>query len=104
MIKKALITTIAFNAALCTVSSSVHAQQLCGPRQAVVDRLSNQYGETRRSMGLGTNNGVVEVYASDQTGTWTITITLPDGRTCLMAAGESYEDSVDPLRKTGTKI
>ncbi len=80
------------------------AQQLCGARDAVLNRLSTQYGETRRSMGLGANNGVVEIFASEETGTWTITITLPDGRMCLVAAGDSYEDTMDPLKTSGIGI
>ena len=77
---------------------------MCGSRDIVLDRLSSHYGETRRSMGLGANNGIVEVFASDETGTWTITITLPDGRMCLVASGESYEDAMDPLKTSGTAL
>ncbi|XDA97782.1 hypothetical protein AB1M95_16960 [Sulfitobacter sp. LCG007] len=63
----------------------------CAPREAVVDRLATGYGESRQSMGLGSNNAVVEVFASDETGTWTITVTTPNGLTCLVASGQSYE-------------
>lgn len=62
----------------------------CGPREHVVSRLASEYGESRRSMGLAANNRVVEVFASDDTGTWTITVTLPDGRTCLVASGQAF--------------
>ena len=76
----------------------VAAQQMCGQRTAVLERLANFYGETRRSMGLGGNNGVVEVFASEETRTWTITITMPDGRMCLLASGNFFEDAIDPLK------
>ncbi|WP_235962438.1 hypothetical protein [Jannaschia marina] len=69
----------------------------CGPRDAVVERLSGHFGETRRGIGIGTQNRVVEVFASDDTGTWTITVTLPDGRMCLVASGQSWEDRMDDL-------
>ena len=55
----------------------------CAPRDRVLDRLATTYGETRRSIGLSGEEGVVEVFASDDTGTWTITLTLPTGQTCL---------------------
>lgn len=85
-------------------ATATQAQSVCGPRDAVLERLSGHYGESRRGMGLGSNNGIVEVFASDETGTWTITVTMPDGRMCLVASGESYEDAVDPLKTSGTGI
>jgi len=56
-----------------------------------VQRLAEAYGETRQSMGLGAGNAVVEVFASDASGTWTITVTAPGGITCLVAAGQAFE-------------
>ncbi|WP_424942134.1 hypothetical protein [Aliiroseovarius crassostreae] len=66
-------------------------RQNCAPRPAVVERLTDTYGETRQSIGLATNNMVVEVFASNESGTWTITVTNPQGVTCLVAAGRSFE-------------
>lgn len=61
----------------------------CGARNDTISLLTDQYGETRRAMGLD-SRGIVEVFASDVTGTWSVTLTLPDGRTCLIAAGEHW--------------
>jgi hypothetical protein len=63
----------------------------CAPRDTVVERLAERYGESRQAMGLGANNAVVEVFASDETGTWTITVTSVSGLTCLVASGQAYE-------------
>ena len=68
----------------------------CAERQTVIDRLSGRYGERVQSMGLGANNGIVEVFASDETGTWTITVTMPNGITCLVASGQAYETITQP--------
>lgn len=73
----------------------------CGPREAVVERLASGYGETRQSMGLGANNAVVEVFASQDTGTWTITVTMPNGITCLVASGQSFEALAEALPPQG---
>ena len=73
------------------------AAATCGARGLVVARLASQFGETRRGIGLGTKDRVVEVFASDRTGSWTITVTLPDGRTCLIATGQDWEDRMDDL-------
>lgn len=76
----------------------------CGPRDQVVERLNQKYGETRRSIGLAGAGAVMEVYASDDTGSWTITVTLPDGRMCLVAAGHGFEPVDDPLPAAGRAL
>ena len=46
----------------------------------------------------------MELYAADDTGTWTITMTLPDGRMCRMASGSGYEDLREDLPAKGRKV
>lgn len=72
------------------------APRNCAPRPTVLERLADSYGETRQSIGLGSNNAVVEVFASVQTGSWTITVTMPGGTTCLVAAGDAFERLDEP--------
>ncbi|WP_413463814.1 hypothetical protein [Alloyangia pacifica] len=71
--------------------------QTCGPRDIVVARLAETYGESRQSIGLGSNNAVMEVFASDETGTWTITVTSTSGVTCLVASGLAFETLAETL-------
>ncbi len=78
------------------------AQQNCGPRQVVVERLQGHYGETRRSIGMATQGRVVEVFASAESGTWTITVTLPNGMTCLVASGQAFETLTEAPAPDGT--
>ncbi|MGB3243685.1 MAG: hypothetical protein WBB25_04085 [Sulfitobacter sp.] len=73
----------------------------CGPRETVVTRLADGYGETRQSMGLGANNAVIEVFASGETGSWTITVTQANGLTCLVASGEGFEQLAEALPPKG---
>jgi len=73
----------------------------CAPRDAVVHRLTSAYGETRQSIGLGANNQVVEVFASVETGTWTITVTTPKGLTCLIASGQAFEPVTEASPASG---
>jgi hypothetical protein len=73
----------------------------CAPRNVVVDRLAQRYGETRQSMGLGANNAIIEVFASDETGTWTITVTSANGITCLVASGQAFEALAESLPAAG---
>lgn len=87
--------------ALAAQQATAQNARNCGPRDAVVERLASGYGETRHSMGLGANNAVVEVFASQDTGTWTITVTMPSGITCLVASGQSFESLAEALPPKG---
>jgi hypothetical protein len=76
----------------------------CGSRDQVTALLADRYGETRRALGMAGEAAVMELYASDQTGTWTITLTLPDGQMCLMASGAGYEALTEELPARGERI
>ncbi|WP_298860386.1 hypothetical protein [uncultured Sulfitobacter sp.] len=84
-----------------TTQAVAQSQRNCGPREAVVERLASGYGETRQSVGIGSNNAMVEVFASDQTGSWTILVTMPTGVTCLVASGQSFEEVAEALPAKG---
>ncbi len=84
------MTMLGIGALLASASLS-QAQQTCAPRDQVIERLTSTYGETRQSIGLGQNNAMVEVFASTDTGTWTITVTTANGMTCLVASGQAFE-------------
>lgn len=87
-------------AALSSTASAADPQ--CAPRADVVAHLGQKYSETRRSMGLAANSTVMEIFASEVTGTWTITVTTPQGITCLIASGQSFEAVVDELPAKGS--
>ncbi|UWR21689.1 hypothetical protein [Sulfitobacter sp. S190] len=73
----------------------------CGPRASVVESLAERYGESRQSVGLGANSAMVETFASSETGTWTITVTMPSGLTCLVASGQAFETVTEALPAKG---
>ena len=68
----------------------------CDTRDRVLAYLADQYGETRRALGIAGEGAVMEMFASDATGTWTLTLTLPTGEMCLMASGIGYDGTVTP--------
>lgn len=75
-----------------TAGAAAEAQDAnCRERDALVALLAQRYGETRQAIGLSSATQMVEVFASDETGSWTITITRPDGIACMVAAGEHFE-------------
>ena len=72
---------------------------ICGQRDQIVAQLRTRFGEEVRATGLAGPTRIVEVFASDTTGSWTITVTSVDGTTSLMASGQHYEAT--PLRPAG---
>lgn len=72
----------------------------CAPRPQVLDILADRYGEGRRAIGIAADGSVMEIFAAP-TGTWSLTVTLPDGRTCLVASGTAFE-AMDETPPAGT--
>lgn len=98
--KKTTMTVIAALVATVLTAPSASAQSTsrnCAPREVVVQRLAERYGESRKSIGIGQEGTVMETFASEDTGTWTITVTMPTGVTCLVASGQSYETLAEVL-------
>lgn len=85
-------------------ASAQQTMQHCAPRAKVIERLTTRYGETRRSIGLGSNNAVMEVYASDESGSWPITVTMTNGVTCLVASGQAFEELAEVLPPRGDAL
>ncbi len=88
-------------AAFALLPGIARAAPQCAPRDMVAANLATQFGETRRIIGLAQDNTVMELYAAPETGTWTLTATLPNGTTCLVAAGSSFEATADTLPARG---
>jgi hypothetical protein len=54
--------------------------------------LERKHGETLRLSAYVDSLGImVEVYLSEDGGTWTIVRTLPDGTSCSFLSGSSFE-------------
>ena len=82
-------------------SSPAAAQEGCAPRAEVEAFLARDYQEQPIATGIANNGGLVEVFASPERTTWTLLITMPDGRTCMMAAGENWIASTQtPIAET----
>jgi hypothetical protein len=79
------------------ICTSVGAQEpaRCAPRDVQTGLLTERYGENPVAVGL-TPGGVVEMWANAETGTWTVTITKPDGVLCGIIAGLNFEAMAAP--------
>lgn len=82
---------IAAGLSSCYMSPATSQSRFCADRESVIERLAEDYNESRMTIGIGGNNLVVEQFANKDSGTWTILVTRPDGTTCLIASGLNFE-------------
>ena len=87
----AAIAASAFVATTFATSSASAAADLCTQRASMVKALANKYEEQRRGIGVASKSGVMEFYVSHK-GTWTMLMTMPNGMSCIMAAGRDWEE------------
>jgi hypothetical protein len=73
---------------------------VCDDRTTIVSSLSENYKETRNSIGLANSGSVVEVFSATD-GSWSMIVTRPDGTACLIAAGRNWESM---SQKNGQRI
>jgi hypothetical protein len=64
---------------------------MCGPRADFIEALKSKYSETGKALAIAGQVNLVEVFTS-KAGTWTILVTTPEGKSCIIAAGSSWED------------
>lgn len=65
----------------------------CAKRDRVVERLKTKYSESFAGGGLQASqskSSVVEVWASKETGTFTVILTTPEGMACIVATGTDW--------------
>ncbi len=72
------------------MSNAVGAQSNCAPHNEVVDQLAKKYGEAPVAIGVTSGGGLVEVLTTSDGTTWTMILSMPNGTTCLVAAGEGW--------------
>ncbi len=85
---------LAFGLFIGLMFPSLPAQALgCAKREQVVERLKTRYSEELTGGGLQatqTAQTIVEVWASKETGTFTVILTTPEGLSCIVATGTDW--------------
>ncbi|MGE0117247.1 MAG: hypothetical protein AB7S71_22900 [Dongiaceae bacterium] len=80
-----------------TLALAAAAPPYCAARNDVLTKLANDFREQPASVALTSDGQLLEVLKSDTKLTWSILITSPNGVSCLVAAGESWQDKrIDP--------
>ncbi len=89
-------------AAFLLTATAAQAQMACGTRDSVVEKLGTKYGETRRGAGMS-GSAVIEVWALSD-GTFTILLTYPNGTSCIVAAGDGWQDYTGEMTPVGDPV
>lgn len=89
---KKMFANVALAAALLVVLAGPSAAQAgrCGTRKAIVAVLAKQFSEKRHALGLVTNQLLMELFVS-QKRTWTLLASSPNGTSCIVASGQSWD-------------
>ena len=72
------------------VSLATAQDGIVADRTDVVKTLSEKHGESAKALGLASNGGVFELFTSPDGATWTIIMTMPNGKSSLVGEGKVW--------------
>ncbi len=76
--------------ATCFSVTPAIAQAICGSRDQIITSLERKFDEEPVGIGLMPPGRAVELLVSES-GSWTLLVTMPNGRSCIVSAGENWE-------------
>ena len=76
------------------------AQNICADRQKLLKSLSQDYKEIPKALGMSNDGNVLELISAKNGDTWTLLLTAPDGVSCVVAAGQLWEQASPQLADT----
>ncbi|MBV7408786.1 hypothetical protein [Maritimibacter sp. DP1N21-5] len=91
---RAIILSIGIAACLAWPAAPVLANDNCALRSQIVMALDTRFGETLQSKGDMSSGEVVETFANLRTGTWTVILSYPSGRSCILGFGRKFEQPI----------
>ncbi len=82
---------LGFVGATLSLTGPVSAQQACVTREAATKQLEKQFNEKVVGRGLANaGKAMFELFVSEK-GSWTVVVSEPNGRSCILASGESWQ-------------
>jgi len=76
-------------------AQAVGQTRVCVDRAILLERFEARYQEIPVFRALMNTGGILEVLSTADGATWTVTVTLPNGTSCVVAAGR-YWQAVPP--------
>lgn len=87
------IKSAAIGAVMALAASPVQAQLVCGGHSDLVAGLAQALQEKQVGYGVVGQAAVIEIYVS-ASGTWTMLVTDVKDRSCILATGEGWENTL----------
>ena len=81
---------ILMGAALPGPVQAAHIAGLCADRDEAVKGLQQRYGERQVAVGLTSGGALLELLATRTGSSWSVLITNPNGRSCLIVFGSDW--------------
>ena len=72
----------------------------CAVRADIVQKLDETYKEARQAIALTKQGGLLEIFVSEK-GTWSILVSTPGGKSCLVAVGENWQQQQQLIAHLG---
>ncbi|MGH6854019.1 MAG: hypothetical protein ACREDX_00680 [Aestuariivirga sp.] len=94
------VSSLLLAAVTMVYAAPADAQSACGERTKFIETLAQQYQERPSAFGIAGQRNLVELFVS-KSGTWTMLVTQPSGKSCIVAAGQSWEQFPATAQVTG---
>ena len=85
------VVTFAF-ALLMHTAATVKAQPVCMPHDEFRVELHRNFLEAPVAIAIANNGALIELYAKRDKSSWTLVMTRPGGLSCVLVAGEEWND------------
>lgn len=89
-----LFTILALMGSVTTATAQGMAR--CQPKEQMMKALQEKYGETRILQALTRNSQgqllILHFWRNLETGTYTVTLTGPDGTMCMVSSGNTFQE------------
>ncbi len=83
-------------ALLLHTAATVKAQPVCMPHDDFRVELHSNFLEAPVAIAIANNGALIELYAKRDKSSWTLVMTRPGGLTCVLVAGEEWNDLRKP--------
>ncbi len=88
-----IFAVVAFAFALLLhTAATVKAQPVCMPHDDFRVALQRNFSEAPVAIAIANNGALIELYAKRDRSSWTLMMTRPGGLSCVLVAGEEWND------------
>ena len=85
-------------ASVLALAPPAQAMEICRDRHSLTALLESEHKEHHQASGLQASYQLLELWVSEETGSWSILVTRPDGQSCIVASGSAWTPQ-DPAPK-----